>query len=265
MGIGSLPLFFFVSAGRFNLCSSFSSLSLHSTTFVLLSFMIKSPLYYVHAWLPKAHTEAPLIGSMLLSGIMLKFGGYGVLVCAATVTSVPLVYFFVTLLGSLLCCVFCLRCWDLKSLVAYSSIVHMGLVTLGAFSCTFRGFEIAVGIMIRHTLVSPLLFSLASDYFCRAHSRCFIFGFSSSVSRWFLLLFYFWSGINFGIPPSLSFWVEVSLFCLFSSLFQVGLVFLFFLLIFVLPIAWCSVVLGSVVLLLRLFQAFTLLGFTYQL
>lgn len=225
--VGSLPLFFFVSSSPFNLFSSFSSLNFHSCILVMLSFMIKSPLYYLHAWLPKAHTEAPLIGSMLLSGIILKFGGYGILVCAASFHSVPLVYFFVTLLGSILCSLVCLRCWDLKSLVAYSSIVHMGLVTLGAFSCTLRGYDLAVGIMVRHTLVSPLLFSLAFDFYSSTHSRCFIFGFSSSVPRHFLLLFYFWSGINFGIPPSLSFWVEVSLFCLFSSLFQVGLAFLF--------------------------------------
>jgi NADH:ubiquinone oxidoreductase subunit 4 (subunit M) len=225
--VGSLPLLFFVSISPFDLSSSFSSLSLHSSLFVLLSFMIKSPLFYLHAWLPKAHTEAPLIGSMLLSGIILKFGGYGILVCASSFPSIPLAYFFVTLLGSVVCCVICLRCWDLKSLVAYSSIVHMGLVTLGCFSCTFCGYDIAVGIMVRHTLVSPLLFSLAFDYYSTSHSRCFIFGFCSSVSRHFLLLFYFWSGVNFGIPPSLSFWVEVSLFCLFSSLFQVGLIFLF--------------------------------------
>ena len=225
--VGSLPLLFFVSTSPFSLRSSFSTLNCASSILVLLSFMIKSPLFYLHAWLPKAHTEAPLLGSMLLSGIMLKFGGYGILVCASLFAKVPLVYLFITLIGSIACCMICLRSWDLKSLVAYSSIVHMGLVTLGALSQSDLGFGIAAGMIVRHTLVSPLLFSLAFDFYCTSHSRCFIFGFTSSVSRSFLFFFCFWSGINFGIPPSLSFWVEVRLFCLFSSFFLCGVGFLF--------------------------------------
>jgi len=141
--------------------------------------------------LPKAHTEAPLIGSMLLSGILLKFGGYGVLLLSPFLHSSSFLYLYFSLIGSVICCLICLRRWDLKSLVAYSSIVHIGFVTLGALTGTVLGCMSAVGIIISHSLISPLIFSLANDFYSSNGSRSLIFGFSSALSRPTLLLFCF--------------------------------------------------------------------------
>ena len=101
--------------------------------------MVKSPLFLLHSWLPKAHVEAPLFGSVLLSGVMLKLGGYGFIIFAPFLQSQSLLFFYLTLIGGLLCCIYCFRSWDIKSLVAYSSVIHIGAVTLGTLSHTEFG------------------------------------------------------------------------------------------------------------------------------
>jgi len=100
----------------------------------------------------------------------------------------------------------------MKSLVAYSSVVHIGVITLGALSGLELGFWVACGILVGHTLLSPLLFLLAFELYLSTGSRSFICGHNSSVSAGLLLAISLCAGLNFGLPPFLNFWVEVSLF-----------------------------------------------------
>jgi len=165
--------------------------------------------------LPKAHVEAPLIGSLLLAGIILKFGGYGLLLLGPSLTWPYSIYFYLSLSGSVVCAVLCLRSWDMKSMVAYSSVVHIGAVTLGVLSGSNLGFSVASGMLMCHTLVSPLLFLLAHELYLCNSSRSFLCAHSSSLPPAFFVVLVLCLGINFGLPPSLGFCVEV---CLFSSL-----------------------------------------------
>merc|ERR1719187_663384 len=112
----------------------------------------------------------------------------------------------------------------MKSLVAYSSVVHIGVVTLGALRGLELGFWVAGGILVGHSLLSPLIFCLAYELYLTRGSRCFVYGHNSSVSISLLLAISLCSGLNFGLPPFLNFWVEVSLFSLQGSLWSVSLI-----------------------------------------
>jgi len=111
----------------------------------------------------------------------------------------------------------------MKSLVAYSSVVHMGVVTLGALSGLEVGYWVACGMVVGHSLLSPLLFILAYELYLSTSSRSFTYGHSSSVSPPLLLAIRLCFGLNFGLPPFLNFWVEVSLFSLQGYIFAFSL------------------------------------------
>jgi len=136
----SAPFLYFSVSLNTRLSSGFGSITATSRTLVCLSFMVKSPLYTLHAWLPKAHVEAPLIGSILLAGVILKLGSYGLLLLAPTLSPLSSIFIFLSLTGGVICSAICCRNWDMKSLVAYSSVVHIGVVTLGALSGLELGF-----------------------------------------------------------------------------------------------------------------------------
>merc|ERR1712212_867405 len=112
--------------------------------------------------------------------------------------------------------------------VAYSSVVHMGVVTLGALSGLEIGFWVACGIVVGHSLLSPLLFVLAYELYLVLGSRNFVYGHSSSLTSSLLLAISLCSGLNFGLPPFLNFWVEVSLFSLQGHIFIMSLLPLMF-------------------------------------
>lgn len=153
-----------------------SNVSPFASLIVCLAFIVKAPLYTLHSWLPKAHVEAPLVGSMLLAGIMLKMGGYGILVLCPSLSFHSSIYIYLSLSGGVVCSSICYRYWDMKSLVAYSSIVHMGVVTV----CALRGHElgtyVALCIMVSHSLLSPLIFLLSFELYLRTGSRNFAYG-----------------------------------------------------------------------------------------
>ena len=94
--------------------------------------MVKTPLYLVHLWLPKAHVEAPVAGSMALAGVLLKLGSYGAIVfCPFLRRDVMAFYILISAVGSVYCSLICLVNHDMKGLIAYSSIVHIGVVAMG--------------------------------------------------------------------------------------------------------------------------------------
>lgn len=220
--IGSLPLLIFVSSHLSSPISVLSSLGGYTSFVISLAFFIKSPLYLLHSWLPKAHTEAPLVGSIILAGVILKLGGYGILLLAPSFTGLASWFMFVTLVGSVICSLYCLRHWDSKSLVAYSRIVHIGVVSLGAVLATELGWSAAVSMIVSHSLVSPILFSVCYDLYIANGSRALVNIYLSSHSPLIFLVIALLLSINIGTPPFLSFWVELRLFMAMGGCFYIG-------------------------------------------
>nr|BBI37638.1 NADH dehydrogenase subunit 4 [Trimma fucatum] len=172
----------------------------------LLAFLAKMPLYGVHLWLPKAHVEAPIAGSMVLAAVLLKLGGYGMMRMTPMLEPLTkdLCYPFMVLAlwGLLMTGSICLRQTDLKSLIAYSSVGHMGLVAAGILIQTPWGFTGAMALMVAHGLTSSALFCLANTNYERTHTRTMILArglqmaFPLMTTWWF-----FFSLANLALPP----------------------------------------------------------------
>nr|YP_010132643.1 NADH dehydrogenase subunit 4 [Kichulchoia brevifasciata]QQH14312.1 NADH dehydrogenase subunit 4 [Kichulchoia brevifasciata] len=172
----------------------------------LIAFLVKMPLYGVHLWLPKAHVEAPVAGSMVLAAVLLKLGGYGMMRMMVMLDplSKELAYPFIILAlwGIIMTGSICLRQTDLKSLIAYSSVSHMGLVAGGILIQTPWGFTGAIILMIAHGLVSSALFCLANTAYERTHSRTMILArglqmiFPLTATWWFIA-----NLANLALPP----------------------------------------------------------------
>nr|YP_313742.1 NADH dehydrogenase subunit 4 [Xenopeltis unicolor]BAE20049.1 NADH dehydrogenase subunit 4 [Xenopeltis unicolor] len=188
----------------------------------LAAFMAKMPLYGLHLWLPKAHVEAPIAGSMVLAAILLKLGGYGIIrmmqIMPTTKTDMFMPFLIISLWGAILANLTCLQQTDLKSLIAYSSISHMGLVIAALMIQTPWSLAGAMALMIAHGFTSSMLFCLANINYERTHTRILMLtrGFHNilpMMTAWWLLA----NLMNIAIPPSINFTGEL---LILSSLFN---------------------------------------------
>nr|UAT98139.1 NADH dehydrogenase subunit 4 [Smerinthus planus] len=183
---------------------------------MVLAFLVKMPMYFVHLWLPKAHVEAPVSGSMILAGIMLKLGGYGLLRVLVFLQEVNLklnyIWLIISLLGGFYISLKCFCQIDIKSLIAYSSVSHMSVVIGGIMIMNYWGYFGSYIMMIGHGLCSSGMFCLANINYERLHSRSLyinkgMMNFMPSLSLWWFLLM----SSNMSAPPSLNLLGEISL------------------------------------------------------
>lgn len=140
------------------------------------SFAVKMPMWPVHTWLPDAHVEAPTAGSVILAGVLLKMGGYGFLRFSLPMLPDASAYFapmmmWLSIIAIVYTSLVALVQEDMKKLIAYSSVAHMGFVTLGIFSFTAQGVEGAIFQMISHGIISAGLFLCVGVVYDRLHTR----------------------------------------------------------------------------------------------
>nr|YP_010736931.1 NADH dehydrogenase subunit 4 [Busonia albilateralis]WEP24818.1 NADH dehydrogenase subunit 4 [Busonia albilateralis] len=216
----SLPLLIMIMyLYMMNNCLFFDLMKLDSNFFVqnfflVFAFLVKLPMFMFHFWLPKAHVQAPVSGSMILAGLFLKIGGYGLirvmLINELTFLKYSYLWYSMSILGSLLVSLICFIQFDLKSMIAYSSICHMGLCLMGILSMQYYGVMGSYFMMISHGFCSSGLFFLSYTMYIRIFSRSFFLNkglliFLPSMSLfWFLLCC-----LNMSCPPSLNFISEV--------------------------------------------------------
>jgi NADH-quinone oxidoreductase subunit M len=179
------------------------------------SFAVKMPMWPVHTWLPDAHVQAPTAGSVILAGILLKLGGYGFILFNvpmfpdASVLYRPLV-FTLSVIAIAYTSLVAFRQTDIKKLIAYSSVAHMGFVTMGIFAGNEQGMQGAIFQMLSHGLISGALFLCVGVVYDRMHTREIAFyGGLTSRMPWYAAIFLMFTMANVGLPGTSGFVGEI--------------------------------------------------------
>nr|AWV83791.1 NADH dehydrogenase subunit 4 [Okanagana rimosa] len=176
---------------------------------MMLAFLVKMPLFMFHFWLPKAHVEAPISGSMILAGVLLKLGGYGLIrmqfIMPLMFYNYGFIWISISMFGTLMISILCMVQVDLKSMIAYSSIAHMGLVISGIMTMNLWGLIGSYYMMIGHGLCSSGLFCLSNISYQRMSSRSILINkgmlvfMPSMTMMWFLMC-----ASNMSCPPTIN-------------------------------------------------------------
>jgi len=170
------------------------------------AFAVKVPMFPFHTWLPDAHTEAPTAGSVILAGILIKMGAYGFLRFSMPMFPDAVKFFtgpllLLSIIGIIYGALVCLAQKDLKRLIAYSSVSHMGFVTLGLFSLNQQGVEGGILQMINHGIITGALFLIVGIIYERTHTRVIAdYGGIASAVPWYSGIFIIFTLASIGLP-----------------------------------------------------------------
>lgn len=220
--LGSFPLFIFIIY-LYQIVDSLIIdlvqliyLSWYIYIIIILAFLIKIPIYFVHLWLPKAHVEAPLRGSIILAGVILKLGSYGLIrfliIFIDIMNNLNKFILIIRLIGGIYSRLICLNQVDIKKLVAYSSVVHIRILLGGLLTLNNWGLIGALLIIVSHGLCSSGLFCLVNINYERFFSRSLLI--NKGIINYFpsfRMIWFFICSSNLSFPPSLNFWGEILL------------------------------------------------------